>query len=123
MKERFDYDQIPTETAQQRTVNSLNGGPLTKENAKAVAQAASADVVIGGSYALASDKRSIYIRVSIFLTNANQCIELPEFSNPVDGTIFQAIDKVSENIVLKIKEVAARQQNTPEDGNAKSLSQ
>lgn len=119
MKERFDYNPIPADTAKQRTANMLSDRPLSKDNARQVASAAEADVVIGGTYTLASGGNKMHIRVSIYLTSTDQYIELPEFTNPVDGTIFQAIDKVAEKIIAKIKEIASRQQSTTADSNAK----
>lgn len=119
MKERFDYNPIPAETAKQRTVNIVSDRGLSKDNARQAASAAEADVVIGGSYSLASGGNKMHIRVAIYLTSTDQYIELPEFTNPVDGTIFQAIDKVSEKIIAKIKEIASRQQTQTQDSNAK----
>lgn len=72
--------------------------PYIKKSAKAL----KADIIIYGSYSFDKQTEQLILRPKILFVPIDEDASIKEVSNPVDNTIFQVTEKVSENIVTEI---------------------
>lgn len=109
MKARFNYMLVDPERAAKVKAENFKNGWLPDVDAESIARQSSADILISGSYSIPPGQKQLNIRTVIFINPTGEMMALPDFSNPIDSTLFEATDILSAQIVQKIMELARKQ--------------
>ena len=122
MRKRFEYRRI--EPSRVGSARAKNKKRVSKEEAEKLAAKLDADILVSGNYSLNATKTRVKIYTNIFLREGAAWVNIPEVSNKVDSTIFNATEKVSARTVQEINRIAEAQANRdPENKKAQKLKQ
>lgn len=110
LQKRFQYvkaDATRSEkTAAQIKQKAKKFGP---EEAEAFCKQTNTDILVMGSFRFDKEENVIIITTRISLGSKENFRTLPEKRNPVDNTIFQAVEHVADSIILEMTKIALEQ--------------
>lgn len=119
MQQNFEYNRV--EPARAYKTGSSIEQKLVADDKAALKQASeqlNADILIYGSFN-SLENGNIEIKTSIWLNANEKLVALKPVTNPVDNTVFQAIDRVAGNLISEVKRIAAESaaetEKNPED--------
>jgi hypothetical protein len=110
MQEKFEYIRTDSKLTQKVAKNSKLTELLDLSGVRDVSLKTKSDIVIYGSYSYNKENKLLVIKTCIYLKTPDYIIFLPEVPNAVDSTIFEAVDRVAEQIVQKITLIAIEQE-------------
>lgn len=109
MKARFNYILIEPEKLTKVKTENFKDGWLSDADGENIAKQAGADILISGTYSIPKGQNQLLIRTVIFINPTGETLALPDFTNAIDGTLFEATELLSAQIVQKIMELARSQ--------------
>jgi TolB-like protein len=121
LQKKFDYvREDPAKSEEARRTYGL-GKILSAEDAAAFAQRNHYDIVIFGAFAFDAQKKEIVVKTFVSLGSKEKFRALKERKNPVDATIFSLTEKVADDIVAEMTEVARSRSTEQAPGASEKL--
>lgn len=102
MQQKFDYARANQSAVDAQTQKAWVNRVPSDEEIRRVATATASDYVVVGSYSLSKNKKQIIFNTRIFIA-PDKFIDAPTFTNNADATLFDATNKVAEEIVKTIE--------------------
>jgi len=106
LQKKFEYvREDPAKSEEARRSYGL-GKIISAEDAAAFANRNRYDIVIFGTFSLDSQKKEIVVQTFVSLGSADKFRALKERKNPADATIFSLTEKVADDIVAEMTDIA-----------------
>lgn len=122
MQKRFDYIRADKKAVDREVKKLWRPGQVPLDSdVKQVAILTKSDYVIVGSYTLNKKKTQVTFSTRIFIA-PDRFIQVPDVTNAVDATLFDATNRVAAEIV-RVIEADAREQQAKQAASAKAASQ
>lgn len=122
MQKRFDYTRADKKVVDREVKKLWRPGKVPLDSdVKQVAILTKSDYVIVGSYTLNKKKTQVTFSTRIFIA-PDRFIQVPDVTNAVDATLFDATNKVAAEIV-RVIEADAREQQAKQAAAAATASQ
>lgn len=113
LQARFEYvREEPAKSEAAAAKFRASGGGFTPETAAEFCKINKTDILILGSFTFDAQKNEIVVETTISLGAKNKFRNLPDRRNLVNASIFRLADKVADDIVQALTEIAKEQ--TPE---------
>ncbi|AFM11903.1 hypothetical protein [Turneriella parva] len=110
MQQKFDYARADKNAVERETKKLWRPGKIPLDaDVKQIAILTRSDYVIVGSYSLSQNKKEIIFSTRVYIA-PDRFITVPEISNAVDATLFDATNRVATEIVRAIEADALREQ-------------
>lgn len=108
MAENFDFKRPKPEATQKTALRSIgNATEYSEQLFKTLGAKTVVAVIISGSYTLTPDGKSTVIKTQVFATVENKLLFENEIHAPLDSNIFEALNQVAREIVVRLKEYAS----------------
>ncbi|RMG23081.1 MAG: hypothetical protein D6732_25060, partial [Methanobacteriota archaeon] len=107
MKDRFEYREVKLNTQWKKKIPKK--GKPKKSLIRQLAKSLDCDFIIYGYFNYNKKENKIVIHTYIYLAYEDKFVRVADTKNPVDTTIFIAVDKVSEKLVAEIRKIAEAQ--------------
>jgi len=111
MQKKFEYIRSNPESTQRTAEKYGSKKALPDQNlVRKITADTNSDIIIFGAYNFNRQENMLAITTGIYLKSSDKILFLPEITNPIDSTIFKAVDKTAAQIVEKIAKITSRQE-------------
>lgn len=108
MKKRFEYKEVKLKKSLAKLVPQT--GKMKEQVVRKLAQQSDSDFIIFGNFDFNKKENKLIIHTFIYLRYDDKFVKVADTKNPVDTTIFLAVDKVSAKLVAEIQKIAEAQE-------------